>query len=157
MIFGENITMTLGDFLNMERLNDSDRITIKFEGNPFTYVPNVYEARNAYSDFHKADIIVDNAEEVDGVIVVNASYHIDDSEMYYFNIRNTCSEGATYGYIKLPYWKAEMIYNATDPKNWSVVEEEDVYDGWTHIDILNPIRVETFEKFYKKREEGDSF
>ena len=157
MIFGEKLTITLGDFLNMERLNDSDRITIKYEGNPFTYVPNVYEAKNAYSDFHKADLIVDNAEEVDGVIVVNASYHIDEDEMYYFDIRNTCSEGATCGYIKLPYRKAEMIYNATNPKNWSVVEEEDTYVGRTRIDILNPIRVETFEKFYKKREEEDYY
>ena len=157
MIFGENITMTLGDFLNMEILNDSDRIIVKYEGDNSTNVLNVYCARNSYSDFQKADLFVDSAEEVDGVIVVNASYHIDEKEMYYFYICNTCSEGATYGYIKLPYWKAEMIYNATDPNNWSVVEEENVYSGWTHIDILNPIRVETFEKFYKKRKEGDSY
>ena len=153
MIFGENITMTLGEFLNLTRLNDTDRITVTYEGNPFNWIPNVYCARNSYSDFHKADLIIDNAEEVDGVIVVNVSYHIDEDEMYYFDIRNTCSEGATCGYIKLPYWKAEMICNATNPKNWSVVEEEDTYTGRTYIDILNPIRVETFEKFYKKREE----
>lgn len=137
----------LNEVMNDQKIMTSDRIDLYIDNQQIFKGVHLKEAITSVGLMYY-DLIVKSACEVNGEWIITTTLDINEGDEYYFYMMLSAEE-YTYGYKKMTYNQAKFISEATNPDNWDVLENEEVYVGHFGIYIKYPIRIETFEKYYK--------
>lgn len=141
----------LNEVMNDQKIMTSDRIDLYIDDQQVFKGVHLNEAITKVGLMYY-DLVVKSACEVNGewIITTTLIETIEPDTEYYFYVMLS-GEEYTYGYKKMTYNQAKFVSEVTNPDDWDVLENKDTYDGCFDIDIKHPIRIETFEKYYRPR------
>ena len=139
----------LNEVMNDQKIMTSDHIDLYIDNQQIFKRVHLKEAVTMVGLMYY-DLVVKSACEVNGEWIITTTLDINEDSEYYFYMMLSAEE-YTYGYKKMTYNQAKFISEVTNPDNWDVLENEEVYAGRFEIDIKHPVRVETFEKYYNPR------
>ena len=141
----------LNEVMNDQKIMTSDRIDLYIDDQHVFKGVHLNEAITKVGLMYY-DLVVKSACEVNGewIITTTLLETIDPDTEYYFYVM-LGGEGYTYGYKKMTYNQAMFVSEVTKPENWDVIEYDEIYAGRFDIDTKHPIRIETFEKYYRQR------
>ena len=139
----------LNEVMNGDKIMTSDRIDLYIDDQQVFKGVHLKEAITKVGLMYY-DLVVKSACEVNGEWIITTTLDINEDDEYFFRMMLSAEE-YTYGYKKMTYNQAMFVSEVTKPDNWDVLENKDTYDGCFDIDMRYPIRVETFEKYYKPR------
>ena len=139
----------LNEVMNDQKIMTSDRIDLYIDDQQVFKGVHLNEAITKVGLMYY-DLVVKSACEVNGEWIITTTIDINEDDEYYFYMMLSAEE-YTYGYKKMTYNQAKFVSEVAKPENWDVLENKDTYDGCFDIDIKHPIRIETFEKYYRPR------
>ena len=141
----------LNEVMNDQKIMTSDHIDLYIDDQQVFKGVHLNEAITKVGLMYY-DLVVKSACEVNGEWIITTTLigTIEPDTEYYFYVMLS-GEEYTYGYKKMTYNQAKFVSEVTNPDNWDVLENKDTYDGCFDIDIKHPIRIETFEKYYRPR------
>ena len=141
----------LNEVMNDQKIMTSDRIDLYIDDQQIFKGVHLDVAIKKVGLMYY-DLVVKSACEVNGewIITTTLIETIDPDTEYYFYVMLS-GEDYTYGYKKMTYDQAKFVSEVAKPENWDVLENKDTYDGCFDIDIKHPIRIETFERYYRPR------